>query len=417
MRVLAIHALAWSTRRSFLQIDTPSECSCDCCDVIERRPAEVVNGAAVTCAPSKARGAECSDQCQTAQGDTVLAAAGDTMDVARFCFFECKPTKGYHAKVGTSCLALDAEERRALTDRSGNAIDPALIPEKKPEAAKTEDQEFVAKLKPSFVQLEALVSRETPTEQARKPVEAMASAAADQAMATKGDMQALRSAEVGKMPDEPAAPDLSMIADILADKAKSEEFAQEAGIEAGQAEASLIEGRKEALEGGVKAGKNAMEAVKAADVKGAEDIAKFRERFVNTPELKALAAAAKASEPYHLSMTRAQATVAQYTAKANADMAQAKSLQAEAAGLVAKANAAASKGDAQALYDQARAKAQEASEFAANAQNSFKTADQMNLDMPKYVGAAQSAAAKAAFDAMPAWQPAPPPAGLMGGFR
>merc|ERR550537_1575211 len=219
-----------------------------------------------------------------------------------------------------------------------------------------------------------------------------------------GDMQALRSAEVDKMPEEPAAaPDLSMIADILADKAKAEEFAQEAGIQAGQAEKSLIEGRKQALEGGVKAGKSAMEAVKAADVKSAEDLAKFRERFVNTPELKALAAAAKAAEPFHLSMTRAQNTVAQYTAKANADMAQAKSLQAEAAGLVAKANAAASKGDAQALYDQAKAKAQEASEFAANAQNAFKTADQMNLDMPKYVGAAQSAAAKAAFDAMPAW--------------
>merc|ERR1719421_1231726 len=122
-----------------------------------------------------------------------------------------------------------------------------------------------------------------------------------------------------------------------------------------------------------------MEAVKAADIKSAEDLAKFRERFVNTPELKALAAAAKAAEPYHLSMTRAQATVAQYTGKANADMAQAKSLQAEATALVAKANAAADAGEAQTYYDQAKAKAAEAQQFAENAQNSFKTADQMNL--------------------------------------
>merc|ERR550514_734577 len=140
-----------------------------------------------------------------------------------------------------------------------------------------------------------------------------------------------------------------MLKEIFEDRAASEKFAQEAGIEAGQAGNSLIEARKQALEGGVVAGKSAMEAVKKADIGAAEDLAKFRERFVNTPELKAIAAAAKAAEPFHLSMTRAQNTVSQYVAKANADMSQAKSLQAEAAGLVAKANAATG-GDAQTFY-------------------------------------------------------------------
>lgn len=401
MRRLLVHAAAWYTRRSFLEIDTPTECTCDCCDVIDRRPTEVVAGVSITCAPSKTHGDACTDQCRTSQGDVVLSAAGDTMDQARFCFFECKPAQGYHAKVGSACMALDPREQQVLTDHSGNAMDPAIL------AAPVEA--------PTFLQV-----RREPGSAQDHPVygetTAMADAAEAQAGATQGDMKGLRSGEVAKMPEPPAAgkaDDLSSVRDILNDAKQSAEYAQEAGIEAGKAEAAVIEGRKQALEGGVKAGKDAMEAVKTADIGAAKDLAKFRERFLNKPEIKAMAAATKAAAPYHLAMTRAQNTVAQYAAKAQSDMAQAKSLQAEALDLANKANAAASKTDARAYYEQAQAKAAEAAEYAANADNSFKTADQMNLDMPKFAGAAQAAAAKAAFDSMPAWQPAPPPVGIV----
>ena len=53
-------------------------------------------------------------------------------------------------------------------------------------------------------------------------------------------------------------------------------------------------------------------------------------------------------------------------------------------------------------YDEAKSKAAEAAKYAENAKSMFATADQMNQDIPKYQGAAQAAAAKAAFDSMPA---------------
>merc|ERR1719506_3570227 len=127
-----------------------------------------------------------------------------------------------------------------------------------------------------------------------------------------------------------------------------------------------------------------MEQVKKADLKTTADLAAFRDKLVNKVELKAIAAAAKAAEPYHLGMLRAQAT-----------------------DLANKANAAPDKASASALYDEAKAKAAEAAKYAENAKSMFATADQMNQDIPKYQGAAQAAAAKAAFDSMPAWQPAP----------
>merc|ERR1719487_1433883 len=129
----------------------------------------------------------------------------------------------------------------------------------------------------------------------------------------------------------------------MADAAAAQASATQGDMKGLRAEAAVIEGRKQALEGGVKAGKDAMEAVKTADIGAAKDLAKFRERFLNKPEIKAMAAATKAAAPYHLAMTRAQNTVAQYAAKAQPDMAQAKSLQAEALDLANKANAAGSK--------------------------------------------------------------------------
>jgi len=187
----------------------------------------------------------------------------------------------------------------------------------------------------------------------------------------------------------------------------AEKAAQEASKSAGDAEEAVLKARKMALEGGVQAGKEAMEQVKKADLKTTADLAAFRDKLVNKVELKAIAAAAKAAEPYHLGMLRAQDTVNRYTSQAQADMGKAKGLQAEATDLANQANAAPDKASASALYDEAKSKAAEAAKYAENAKSMFATADQMNQDIPKYQGAAQAAAAKAAFDSMPAWQPAP----------
>jgi len=335
------------------------------------------------------------------------------MDVARFCFFECKPQLGFLAtsKIGSACLSLDSNELAHATDRSGNAVDPALfvkVPQN-PNGVQVVHQTVKTI---SFLQVRVVgeVERADPI---IADTHAMADATQAQAINTRSVTKAIRDGQVKTEQDIHDAgtggvDEMESIRSIMADRKRSEEAAQEAQVLAGQAEEAVINARKAALEGGVRAGKDAMESVKVADKKSTADLAEFRDKLVNKQEMKAIAASMKASEPYHLSMMRAQKTIADYTAQAQADMGKAKGLQDEATALANQANAASDAASAQTLYDQAKAKAAEAKELALSAENSFAVADQMNKDIPKYAGAAQAAAAKAAFDSMPAWQPAPP---------
>jgi hypothetical protein len=316
------------------------------------------------------------------------------MDLARFCFFECKPAKGWAAPLATACVSLSKDDRRALTtvhERSGNAVDPAVLKR--------------SGLRPAaFLQLQES-GHPTVAE-----THAVAESTRDQAADTRAVAKDLREKQVAKAEEIKAAaeaPDpLAAIRSILENTNKAKKAAQEAQMEAGDAEAAVVKARKAALEGGVKAGKSAMEEVKAAGLKATHDLADFRDKLVNKQELKAIAAASKASEPWMLDMLRAQKTVADYTANAQSNAGKAKSLQAEAKSLAEQANAAGDPNAAKVLYAQAQDKAAEAKETAERAESLFATADELNKEMPKYQGAAQAAAAKAAFDSMPAWQPA-----------
>jgi len=417
--LLAGHAAAWPRRHdSFIQVDVPPPCACDCCTVIDRRPNEVVNGASKACAPTTEHGEECAEQCLTAPGDSVLRAAGEVMDSQRFCFFECKPAQGFkEAKVASACLALSAEERK-VSERTGNAVDPAALiapgtgpkaVEMKPANVRPMVMKEPGVKSPAFLQLRRLRGKR------QDPVEltnGVANSAREQASTTRATAKDLRTQQVKKAQEIKATADsgggaLAELMAIQASTRNAEKAAQEASKSAGEAEEAVLKARKMALEGGVQAGKEAMEQVKVADHKTTADLAAFRDKLVNKVELKAIAAAAKAAEPYHLGMLRAQDTVNRYTSQAQADMGKAKALQGEATDLANKANAAPDKASASALYDEAKAKAAEAATYAENAKSMFATADQMNQDIPKYQGAAQAAAAKAAFDSMPAWQPAP----------
>jgi len=316
------------------------------------------------------------------------------MDLSRYCFFECKPAKGWAAPLATACVALSKDDRRALStvhERSGNAVDPAVLKR--------------SGLRPAaFLQLQ---------EKAHPTIEqttSVAESTRDQAKDTRKVASDLRGKQVAKAEEIKAAaeaPDpLEAIRSILEDTKRAKKAAQESQIEAGDAEAAVIAARKAALEGGIQAGKSAMEEVKAAGLKATHDLADFRDKLVNKQELKAIAAAAKASEPWMLDMLRAQKTVADYTASAQSNAGKAASLQAEAKSLADQANAAGDENTAKVLYAQAQGKAAEAKETADRAKSLFATADELNKEMPKYQGAAQAAAAKAAFDSMPAWQPA-----------
>jgi hypothetical protein len=189
------------------------------------------------------------------------------MDLARFCFFECKPAKGWAAPLATACVSLSKDDRRALTtvhERSGNAVDPAVLKR--------------SGLRPAaFLQLQES-GHPTVAE-----THAVAESTRDQAADTRAVAKDLREKQVAKAEEIKAAaeaPDpLAAIRSILENTNKAKKAAQEAQMEAGDAEAAVVKARKAALEGGVKAGKSAMEEVKAAGLKATHDLADFRDKL------------------------------------------------------------------------------------------------------------------------------------------
>lgn len=106
--------------------DKPPGCSCDCCDVVSRRPGEIAFGAGVKCSPSDQHSEEmCGAQCSTSDGDHVLQ--DEVVDVQRFCFFECKPAAGPAAPEKSQCVAFEESEAEKLVDPHGNPVDPAFL--------------------------------------------------------------------------------------------------------------------------------------------------------------------------------------------------------------------------------------------------------------------------------------------------
>lgn len=106
------------------------ECNCNCCDTVERRPDEIVFGAATKCAPSETKPTDvCGEQCKPADDDKVLApfAQDESLDYQRFCMFECKPAEGILAKPEEQCVALDKVDVTRMVDANGNVKDPAFL--------------------------------------------------------------------------------------------------------------------------------------------------------------------------------------------------------------------------------------------------------------------------------------------------
>lgn len=104
-------------------------CSCDCCDVTERRPDEVLAGVRVKCTPSHTHSSDvCGEQCSGSDGDPLLGdSAWRGLDYQQFCFYECKPADGVMSFVGTQCIAFDVAELNRISDGHGNPRDPATL--------------------------------------------------------------------------------------------------------------------------------------------------------------------------------------------------------------------------------------------------------------------------------------------------
>eukprot|EP00747_Dinoflagellata_sp_TGD_P069100 gnl/TRDRNA2_/TRDRNA2_155989_c1_seq1.p1 gnl/TRDRNA2_/TRDRNA2_155989_c1~~gnl/TRDRNA2_/TRDRNA2_155989_c1_seq1.p1 ORF type:complete len:136 (-),score=39.39 gnl/TRDRNA2_/TRDRNA2_155989_c1_seq1:101-508(-) len=125
-------------------------------------------------------------------------------------------------------------------------------------------------------------------------------------------------------------------------------------------------------------------------------------------EVKAAAAAEKAAWPFFVGMLRAQQAAKQYTKRGTETAAKARSLDAKAQSLKLKAdedNIAGKRDAAEEEILNARMVAQQAQTLSKQAKGLFTTADTITKSIPTYVTAAQAAAAKAAYDSNPAWNP------------
>jgi len=113
------------------QDDDLPTCSCDCCDVSPRRPDEFSFGAVIKCAPSEQQHSTdvCQQQCTPVSEDPVLGemATEGTLDMQRFCMFECKPAGGITSRLATQCVALNEVEESRVVGKDGNVKDPAFL--------------------------------------------------------------------------------------------------------------------------------------------------------------------------------------------------------------------------------------------------------------------------------------------------
>lgn len=191
----------------------------------------------------------------------------------------------------------------------------------------------------------------------------------------------------------------------------AQEAAREAEAAAAEGEKAVEAAREQTWQAAITEGQRAMQRVVDEAQAKAKAEAKRLERLTNTNEIKASQAAAKASEPYFTSMLRAQRTVQDYRAKGTENAALANKLEAEARDLEKEANEEKQAGDvagANAKIANAREVMEQAQEYGKQAAQNFAVAEDVGKSLPKYQAAAQAAAAKAAYDANPAWQPPPP---------
>lgn len=406
--------------------DELAECSCDCCNTVRRLPDESEPGVAVKCAPSHVHDSEvCTNECQTPNGDRLLSSRSNVLDYQRYCFYECKPANGPKSPPATQCIPLDFQDIQKTADH-GHAKDPAII-----------YQEFYKRA--SLVAAATTAAKEPSTKEAKmealkglKQSMAEGKEAWHEAKVTRGieagtaqnmnEMLRAHYAHVEEIEKQIAAghkghkkapepPQFGVvdpfagIHDIRDMAVHAGEAAEGAGEAAQAALAALKQARQLGWEGAVGVQENHMKGVVAQAAAKAKADAAMLAKISNTAEQKMAAAAAKAAEPFFISMIRAQQTAKDYTRRGEEQATLARKLQAESEKLAFSANVLNAKGKvavAQAKILDARKEMREAQSYAKQARHFFAVAKEVEKGIPKFVAAAQAASAKAAFDVNPA---------------
>jgi len=389
--------------------DELAQCNCDCCNTVRRLPEESAADVKVKCAPSRDHSSDtCANQCQPPAGDRLLHIRGNVLDYQRYCFFECKPAEGPSAPVSTQCITLDLEDIKKTEDQ-GQARDPAIIYQstrhtaalvlaKKQPTTKEAKMEALRGIKQSgFEGNEAFQEAKVTRGIEAKTAQSMNEMLRDH----------LEAESDGAPPTFGAKDPFAAIHDIRQMKVEASAAAEKAGEAAQKALAALKQARSLTWSNAVDEAKAAMDNVKAQAEAKAKADAEMLKRISNTQEEKMAAAAAKAAEPFFLSMIRAQQTAKDYNGRGETNAAKARDLEADSQKLAKAANEHNAEGKAaiaQSEILEARKVMREAQAYANQARQFFATAKEIDKGVPKFVAAAQAASAKAVYDANPAWQ-------------
>jgi len=392
--------------------DDLADCNCDCCGTVRRLPEETVAGTKVKCAPAHDHGSDvCTDECRAPAEDRLLHIRGNVLDYQRFCFFECKPAEGPASPVSTQCIALSFEDIET-TASHGQAKDPAIIYQ----AAQHKASLVVAKqpkLGPPSqdAKMSGLRGIKQAGFEGKEAFHEAKKTRGIEAETAQSMNEFLRHHLESDSEDPPKAfgakDPFAGIHDIREMQVGASAAAEEAGEAAQAALEALKKARHLTWSNSVDAAQGVMEGVVSqADAKAKAD-AEMLKRISNTQEEKMAAAAAKAAEPFFLSMIRAQQTSKDYNARGEEAAGKARDLQAESEKIAKEANgdnAAGKVSVAQTKILDARKVMREAQAFAKQARRFFATAKEIDKGIPKFVAAAQAASAKAAYDTNPAWQ-------------
>merc|ERR1719379_3028015 len=312
-------------------------------------------GVEIKCAPSAIHGPDmCQEMCAADDTDKVLPTNQGNLDYMRFCFFECKPVNGLQTPLEAECTPLTNEDLKYVMDPTGNAQDPAIALVREAQAAYAAAQAAAQAAKhPSLLSRKDMDPKlaKLHAENAIKTATFEGGVARDLSTDSRKyeEEKAVGRHEVlsKQIEDFKNTPPQDAVIQVHEAMMGSEEAARKAGNAAQASLNTLKTARQLAWETAVDEGENEMKAVKAEDAAFYGGLGAHAASFANSLDMKMLAAAEKASQPYFLSYIRAKSQMQSYEKQAAGMAAKANEFKGLAKSESEKANEAQAAGDSQ----------------------------------------------------------------------
>eukprot|EP00747_Dinoflagellata_sp_TGD_P163733 gnl/TRDRNA2_/TRDRNA2_182735_c0_seq1.p1 gnl/TRDRNA2_/TRDRNA2_182735_c0~~gnl/TRDRNA2_/TRDRNA2_182735_c0_seq1.p1 ORF type:complete len:501 (+),score=83.50 gnl/TRDRNA2_/TRDRNA2_182735_c0_seq1:83-1504(+) len=414
-----------------------SPCSCDCCQVEERLPDEVVQLAndvslrykcSRTGDPSDGMfTTRCPEACQMGNNPSIIATAKGhiQVDYPRFCRYKCKPTL---PSVGSQCRRLNITETEMLIEptRNGKGDAPFFAAVN----GSTEEEKNSLNLDTNMGlaldgdghlldvgarkmkwDLRKLIAGRYRAEAGAEMTSMLAGGqfvrtykheVEEATGLTKRVSDAISDAEPeidGSMIQTDQRASAAEESEVAAEKSLSE-----AQLTTGDAKEEAAEVAKEAIEQNV-------DVQKLVDDEAQADVKRYG---WDKPDFWPKVLAVKAADPYMTQMVTAIQRASEYESYAKTLLSQARNAQTEATGLNSQANVKAASGDssgAHAEFEQVKALIGRSKKLELEAQKFWKVASDTQQTIPEWQSAGMSAATYTAWMYSQSFTPPPEPSG------